>query len=227
METIKNQRSHPRFVFSQLSSARVLFENGVEGKIRDLSYSGMGLEFSSPEDLAKIGQAAPVNLHIFNYQTSAIINLVYAGNTIGGFCFQHRDPNVLLFLRQILEFCRCGSTMVELGKSLVQDRYKGEDFVVLRGDGPTDLILQKGGDVFKTALLTFLDGKSYFHLRIDGNKIHTGRSIDQGTSGSVSAQMQEHTKPDKEVLKKAIYILLGCEELPETAAMVKLLIAAT
>jgi len=210
------KRLHPRYNFSVLGYGDAVFAGAPPGKIFDLSYSGFGVQFANDSDAAEAPKDVNLAITFLGDTAPARASKVYARHNLCGYFFQHQDPTTLIFLRRILEFCRFGSSLVELEKKVVHDRYATDAWLVLRGDGPSDVVLEREKDRLRGALITFLDGKDYCQLRFTEGCITTGRSIGKSDAGihGVGEQMRESLEVDLEVLRKALYILAGCNLKP-------------
>jgi hypothetical protein len=59
-----------------------------------------------------------------------------------GFCFEHTQPDTLIYLRKIIEPIRHGRSLEELNSEYTSEQYRGKNWHCFRGDGPVDIVLQ-------------------------------------------------------------------------------------
>ena len=94
------------------------------------------------------------------------------------------------------------------------ERFKGDHWHCLRGEGPTDLILKTDGKTaLEEALLTFRVNETYCEISFKNGQLRTGRMQNQKMSSNgpldVGAQMASTTDIDRSILRQGIYILMS------------------
>lgn len=205
-------RLHARYfvLTSDLASLEVA-ATGVKGHIKDLSYGGILAEFkeswlTNPKITDR--KSIEAKLTFLDQSTPVYVQVVHdkKGGQLVGLSFIHKNIETLVFLREVLENLRIGSTFYPLNTSHTKSAESGT--TIYRGDGPCDLqILEKDGMIQK-ALLTFRSGSSYFELKLEGDRLTTARSKNEDEK--VAAQMEPSPRGvDPAILRSAIQLLLG------------------
>lgn len=220
LETLnKDGRLHARYVIEALGIATLkLHDEGIVGAVKDISYGGMAVRFSS--EGAPLPEKMPQSVHgTFTLLDQSIacrmqpVRLMHQNAKVlfAGFSMLHDTSDTLIFLRELIEPLRCGKTLVNLAPEMRQDKYKGLEWITLRGDGPTDLLLKSKPDgSLDEALLTFRLHEAYCEVSYKNGKLKTGRMLDRpGDSGAMGmgARMASTADLEKFILRTAIYIL--------------------
>jgi hypothetical protein len=205
-------RLHARYfvLTSDLASLEIT-ATGAKGNIKDLSYGGILAEFKDswlnhPGISDK--NSIEAKLTFLDQSTPVFVQVVHEknGGQLVGLSFIHKNIETLVFLREVLENLRIGSTFYPLNTSHTKATESGT--TVYRGDGPCDLqIMEKDGKIQK-ALLTFRGGSTYFEMKLEGDVVTTARSKNEDQK--VAAQMEPSPKGvDPSILRSAIQLLLG------------------
>jgi len=207
-------RRHSRyFVLDSDLATLEITPSGVRGQIKDLSYGGMLAEFQDTwlkNSPLSDPNSIEAKLTFLDQSTPVIVQVVHeknGGQTVG-LSFVHRNIETLVFLREILENLRIGSTLHPLDPSHTKDKFIGEGKTAFRGEGPCDLqIIEKNGSI-QNILLTFRSGASYFELRMHGDNFTTARSKDEDQK--ISTQMEPSAEGvDISILRNGIQLILG------------------
>ena len=134
-------RIHERYNLSIPEAILILSETNVEYDVLNISFGGFASsKIHDNEVLFTSGQKAII--HFMGLKSDAIIHKVYQGQYYIGFRFEHKDANTLIFLRDIVENLRLGSTMHRLRKEFLTEKYKSELWVCMRGDGPGEIEIE-------------------------------------------------------------------------------------
>jgi hypothetical protein len=203
----ENLRAHPRYITETFDSVRVFLSDSKAYPIRDISYAG----FSIGSSISRIANAE-ATIEVLGKSIQVFVKLVHAGAHSAGFAFEHRGVETLIFLQPFIERLRVGSSLEVLAKDVLSDKYLGQEFINLRGDGPTDLVLKlksPGSTEIDSLLMTFRDSAEYYEFRFRGDQIHTGRQLD---STGISARMAETPKLDLSILRTAAATIMGVQD---------------
>lgn len=216
-------RLHARHVVHAPGLVTVTLPNGVEAAVRDVSYGGLGL-YVSHEDAAKLSRAKAVvstTLRALGQDSQLSGTMVHwiergAEGVYVGFKIEHEAPRTIMLMREIIEPLRWGGSMMIIGPDVRNERFQGDEWACLRGEGPTDLVLKAtpdGRDVVE-ALLTYRIGSAYCDVSFRSGRLSTSRSANEGTRGPADAgsQMMSSDGLDLTTLRYAIYVILGAPE---------------
>jgi hypothetical protein len=144
-------------------------------------------------------------LRIFNSSVSCSFHEAYSSKGHSGFAFRHDTPELLLMLRQQMEYMRQGSSCVQSPRKILKPPYDDASWMCFRGDGPCDLNLSSENN---EAMIVFAFNGKYGQLRIHEQKIFTGQS-EATKSGSTAAKLLENRDVDQTVVEKSMLLLLG------------------
>ena len=213
-------------IFPQVGRLKI-YDNNQVGTILNLSYGGLLVNFEDPwnqeigphdntnfnAELDLLGQKTPANLqfvHNVNHQD---------GYT--GFSFQHRNVETLVFLREIVENFRIGSSLRQLPSELTLEKYRSQLWRCFRGEGPTD-ITQMGGTTHPTkeVKVSFRDGSSHCDLQYKDGDFTSERTINlDGTFGTLVDSGNKQL--DSAIFHRAIQILVGASSNDQTKYFAK------
>lgn len=182
--------------------------NDSKYHILDLSYGGFAVQCGEEIKFSKT--PIPAELKLIDKKITAKAFCTHQQSKVAGFCFQHEDPSVLLFLRECLEPIRYGGSIDQIDPAYVNDRLKSPPWKCFRGEGPTDLLVNSvENGALKQALLTFRRNDKYWEVSIKNNKVVTRVSID---SVGVGARVAETNELNKEAIRFAVCTLLGIQD---------------
>ena len=205
-ERTRDERVHERFDLCIPGGMVIRTEDQEIHKVINISYGGFASESQSgtQEDKPR-GQKAEV---IFmGDKCSALIHRVYQSTHHTGYRFEHRDSTTLVFLRDILEHLRLGSTLHILRKEFLKNEYHSDDWVCMRGEGPTDLFIRTNEDsVAGFIVLTFRVGEQYNIFRLENNQYSVSRQ------DSSDSQINFPKDPDPAILRQVLCIFLGIKD---------------
>jgi hypothetical protein len=112
-------------------------------------------------------------------------------------------------MRDLIEPLRSGQSFQPIEDHMRKDQYRGPDWSCLRGEGPVDYLVRSEGGTPTEALLTFVVGGRYCELMLKDGAVKTGVAQGQTSSVAPGANMAQTVAPDTQVLRRAIFILLG------------------
>lgn len=221
---LEELRLYTRFPIGERIGTIKINDNGQEGQILNLSYGGVLVRFNDPW-YEEIGEMDPrsfaASIEVLGKTAETNLQFIHALPMGAGFSFQHRNVETLVYLREILENFRVGSTLRQPPSDMIRDDLKGKGYLYFRGEGPTDLAL-KSGSAGLTAKLTFSEGSTYSQLTYKDGLIKTDRAINlSGLSDNISTT---NTILEPETLRKSIEILIGAVNAEQTSQLCQQLI---
>ncbi len=207
-------RLHARYfvLTSDLASLEIT-ATGAKGSTKDLSYGGILADFKEAwlqNPLVADQKSIEAKLTFLDQSAQVFVQVVHEkndGQTVG-LSFIHKDIKTLVFLRDVLENLRVGSTFSALDPSHTKGKFNVAGQSMYRGDGPSDLqILEKDGNI-QNILLIFRSGPSYFEFKMDKDILTTARSKNEDQK--VSSQMEPSPEGiDISILRNATQLILG------------------
>jgi hypothetical protein len=209
-ENREEHRASDRLEVGPHGLARYFDGKGRDAKVIDLGYGGMrvqrkGMPLPAGGDIELDG-----TLEIVGTTVPLTGKVVHQSPAAVGVRFSHEEPTLLLFLRKYLEGARWGASLQAIGKEHVRDEFKGDDWLVLHGDGPVSMRLRFDSarrEVVKELSLTIRPAGYYFVEYRDG-KLVTGQIV-EATSGLKSAMPTDRVEVPKEFLRRALFVLAG------------------
>lgn len=195
-------------------------------RIENLSYSGFAARITDPlHGPEQCDEHIQVRLSILDKHHQCHVSKMRVekdSNRIVfiGAEFEHRRPETLIFLRKFLEPLRWGHSLKSIPQDLRNDRYKGQFWECLRGDGPTDLIYhhqpinvdnQSFHPNLINALLTFPMGRQYGEIKWDHGVLTTSVSTSSEAPSHFQegALMENLPQLNTDHLRTGLCILLG------------------
>ncbi|MBC7659681.1 MAG: hypothetical protein H7249_08225 [Chitinophagaceae bacterium] len=204
LEGKRESRVYQRFNLNQSKLFFVQLPNGELTPIINLSFGGMGIR-KAPEDT----DTFPIVIRFLSRSISARLTVTHRGKDYVGTRFEDRDQALISFLQPLLEGIGHGLSMRTIDSSALKDQTKNSYEWVLRGEGPSDLLIASSGDPCSDTHMTFRSGKDYLELSIKANQLTTGKSLDDNGR---AARMTRDSSPDGKVLDQALLILTGTME---------------
>lgn len=217
----KDGRLHARYVIHGEGIALLKLDDGLTGFVKDISYGGMAVRFVAEGNATLPSVLPPVVTGTFILLDRQIrcklspVRVVSQNSKVlfVGLSLRHESPETLIFLRDLIEPLRCGRSLAVLTREMRNEKYRGEEWSCLRGDGPTDLLLKTtpDGAGLAEALLTFRVNEQYAELSFKADKMSTGRSLEDEGGGmlALGSRMATTSEVDKAVLRHAVYILMA------------------
>ena len=206
-----DKRMHGRFRLGSFDHLKVIAADGQAGMLQDISYGGFALVPPRGSE-ASFGHDGVYTLSLFNQTCRCQAILVNQRSSTYGFSFLHSTPNTLIFLRNVIEYLKAGDSMTLLDKSLVNTKYKSDDYAVFRGFGPSDLILHLSGNSgrLENGIVNFLRDGVYREVSYQNGtfKVFEPEAGDEKLNYGDNTQQQE-VDLDKNDLFLASMILVG------------------
>ena len=221
-------RLHSRyFVLSSDLACLELVSNGMKGTIKDLSYGGALVKFPDSWDADLKNHAvksfdAKLTFLDQTCNTYVHLNHVRSDGNLVGLSFVHRNIETLVFLREILENFRVGSTLEPLNPSILKEKHSKPGALVYRGDGPCDLIVQEAGEKIESMFFTFRHGLTYYELKFENEIVSSARSSSEDQREAPKMEPSPDGV-DLVILRNAIQILLGFLSAHQNSKIVTLM----
>lgn len=191
------------------------FPNSIP--LRDLSYGGFSIKakensFDEKQNDYLNSDNIKFKLHLLGDIVEGSASFASSPKEFMGFSFKHENTKVLVFLRNFLEFMRWGTRLEAIDKKLVKEKYRTDEFICFRGEGPTDCIFRVNntGEI-EEMLLTFREKEEYRELAFKNEKISTRKAIDFDGDAT---RMSETESIDVPIFRKGISILIGLIQSP-------------
>lgn len=209
------KRMAPRYRIGNAVLGSIVCQNtGAVFPIDNLSYSGIaltipedGLHRSSP--LVSAGGFLRAQMLVVGQSVDVQVRRVFLSSKRGGYCISHETPDVLLFLREPLEMMRRGGDMVRIDPRFLKEQYQKEGWSYWRADAGIDLRLYAPKSVGKLqeAIMTFRVLDRYYEVIWQQDLLIT--RVPASSGGVLDVGMQQNVKPDVEVVRQAVCLLLG------------------
>lgn len=207
----REKRRFNRVVPQHVDLVTVTFSNGSKAFVSNISYGGFACA-TSPyfPDFSKSAEQE-VTISIVARSHRCPMSHIHSLGGVSAFALHHHGPDTLLFLREMLEPMRQGSSLVRVPDEILKEKYLKGRWTYLRGEGPTDIMLRPGPDgTLVEALMTLHRDKAYQEVRYEHGVLSTGIAIDSNeSSGYASSRMTSHQKSDPVILHHAACILLS------------------
>ena len=133
----KERRIHDRVEVKD-HAVFVEHKSGIDLRVGNLGYSGMLLAGALPGGELPGGEISGT-LKVLDMTVPATGHVVRASTEGLGVLFDHSSGELLQALRLVLDPARYGMTMVAMNKNYVPNEYRGPDWLVFQGLGPTCL----------------------------------------------------------------------------------------
>lgn len=140
-----SRRKTPRQKTSQTGVVWVTLFDQTRVNVADLSYGGMLLscEREKMQPYLTSENILECTLHIYHLSVPCQAHVVHGRNNSTGCSFIHSRPELLLFMRQILEFIRMGSQTLPIPKEQLNKAQEG--LSSFQGDRGTSIQLKVSG----------------------------------------------------------------------------------
>lgn len=229
MATASERRISDRFRTDFAALGSVVINDDVEFMLRDLSYGGFSMRFSGDaQEISKVIEAlhetSRIQLRILGVQVEGTARKAFSTKDMIGCSFCHGNTKVLVFLRNFLEYMRWGARLDLLDKKLLKERYRTDEWVCYRGEGPTDAFFRLNGDgTLAEALITFRDKEEYREVAWKEGAYVTRLAIDHDGDAS---RMSSTSGIDKGILRKGLSILVGLSQQSQHKSIAAQLVKA-
>lgn len=195
----------------------------------NLGYSGMLIANAPPGGELPGGEIYGT-LNVFDLTAPANGHVVRASAEGLGVLFDNADGDLLQNLRLVMDPARYGGTMVAMNKSYVAEAYRGNDWLVCQGLGPTCLTARFSGPqlaVVSEFSITIRPGGYHVIEYRDG--IFSTGVMKEGVADYKSVVFDARSSEQRLALRRAAGVLLGMAGLavgPQVAPLVTVLKAA-
>ncbi len=202
---------------------KISLNGSQEIEVVDFSFGGFSVKTEDlPIEMERDKQYES-NFKVLDQSIKVKAELIHQSDGLTGFRFIHKDPENLIFLRQPVESISQGSSMLQLNRDILSEKYRDADWYCFRGNGPTDLVYRVDEhQQLIEALLTFFNqellyASNYVAVDYKNGQVRTFQSVD---STGDAARMSETTKFDNQTVRQALQILSGVER-EETLKVLK------
>lgn len=211
----KEGRLHARYVLDADNVGSLRLDDGRTGTIKNISYGGFAVRFDlTPDDNRPIDKQVGATLTLLDRQIRCQVMPVRVvkqhASVFAAFSIVHEAADSLVFLREFIEPFRFGKSLMSIGENVRNEKFRGQQWTCLRGDGPTDVIIRRGEDSHMAeAMMTFKTQDSYGELTFRSGILKTGRVIKKSENfvQSMGAQIASTEELDPQLLRQAICIL--------------------
>ncbi|TWW10397.1 hypothetical protein E3A20_06760 [Planctomyces bekefii] len=219
----KEGRMHARHVLHAPWPVRLELPGGTIGRVRDMSYGGLGVIFeeSTPAFVPTDLSVVLATLHLLDQSTPIRVSAIHWSSPTPrelfvGIQVQHEVPASLLAMKSVIEPLGWGGSMIPIGEDIRNERYRGPGWHCYRGEGPTDVVARLDPQTSRLmeALITFRHENGYRDVRLLGDQLATSEPAGSSTYGG--SQMANTSALDPKSLRSAACILLS---LPESARL--------
>jgi hypothetical protein len=196
----RESRIHPRFDLKHSSLFQAQLPDGSSAPILNLSFGGLSLG-SVPTD-----NQIPIVIQVLGRSIKSQIGVTHRGSQLIGSRFEPKEAALLNFLQPLLAALQQGLSLSKIDPSALKDSAKEKYEWILRGEGPTDLLIESTKNPLAHVAMTFRMDKDYLQIIMNDQKISTARSADDH---GLAARMNLDPTPDPQVIEQAILILTG------------------
>jgi hypothetical protein len=205
----------------EMASGHAVFEKSIALPMMDISYGGFSVALDKPEHESlceTLPKTSEVEVIILGVATTGRAVRVFESKQRLGYAFCHDTASVLIFLRRFIEFMRLGEHLGVVERGLLKPPYDSSDWICLRGDGPTDVLIHKSKTSAHTvdeAVVTFREKDSYRTLEFRNGKFMT--SVSSDATGGFAGRSSQETSANEDILRKSACILMGyLQACPDT-----------
>lgn len=224
-EVVKDGRLHVRYPLPEALKAELWFENGLVARVKNISYGGLGVELNDKSVSDRLPRDEVTEFVALGKKIIFKVRLVRWLETSEktvfiGMAFCYDSPEVLRFLRLVIDGLRLGSSLRLVPDTIRKDCYQGPNWHCFRGEGPSDLLLRTDGEQIAHALLTFPCNGSYSEITLVNDRILTGELVSNSPLADhrPSPQMQTSRQLNQETLGRAAWILGSAPQQVQTCA---------
>lgn len=214
---LSERRVSQRYALTREStSGHAIFEKSIALPLQDISYGGFSVAIDKPEHeslLETLPRTSDVEIVMLGVGTVGRAIRVFESKQRLGYAFCHDTASVLIFLRRFIEFMRLGEHLLPVDKAVLKPPYDSADWLCLRGDGPTDIVMRQSKTVKRTieeAVIKYRERESYRTTEFRNGKVFT-QILSDGTNNAASGGGQE-TSLNEDILRKSICLLLGYQQ---------------
>lgn len=214
-----DMRIHQRFRLRQPLIISAQINQKIDAVIHDLSYSGIAIKQTDGENIEwdAMPLTHPITIRSLDQTLNIDATRVYVAKGIAGFQFHHKTSESLVFLREILESMRIGST-IGFVEEEDTDKKPGRIFAISEDESveleikqAAEPALSREQNVSSSMIrLKFRHVDVNYILQFDGKNISMKTaSFDHKADDRSLLKTDMINKP---ILRQAIYMLMGLQE---------------
>lgn len=222
----RDARKYKRISVAEIKALplKVEFSNPLAlsqvSRIVNISLEGFAVP-SADVDGVKISCEEPARIYFINQWVPVVTKKVYQGIYVAGYEIVSVGVDFTSLFCEFLGLIEYGSTLRQINKKYLKEKYKERGWRCLRGSGPTDLLLKIDAESkLEEFLLTFRVGEEYRELRFNSDVFSSGITVDHS---GIGARMRTHQQIDSSILRAAFFILIGLPRSDISAALEPLL----
>ncbi len=203
----EDMRIHQRFRMKHPLLASAVFQQKFEVVLHDLSYSGIAVK-SSPDDEIpwnSFPATVNVNLRVLDQSINIEASRVYTSTGVSGFQFHHKTAETLIFLRDVLENMRLGSTLEIVESDDEEEAAKEGKISAISEDETITLDIKKIGTTSVELKFPYVDVCQ--QVCFDGKRV-----LIKSLANSKDFEVLETNVVNKPILRQAICILMGVQD---------------
>lgn len=200
-EALLEHRRFHRVTVDESALVEVEFEDGSKMPVRDISFGGLSLPRTKP-----IEDNSNVNLRVLDLSYATTLAGTHNSGEGGGYQFADANQGVLVFLQPIMDALHQGASLRKIDSALLKEETSNRYAFVLRGEGPTDILIETSDDPCLNCLLTLRKEKVYRQVSWRDGIVATARMLDER---GVTPRMNADRDLDPETLRQALLILAG------------------
>lgn len=229
-EVAKDGRLHVRHQIPMAIKALVHLSDGTLAEVVNLSYGGLGIELLDSDLRCAPTRDLSIDFVALGFKTTFkvdIVRVVSEGRKrpFVGMAFCHESPDILIFLRILIDGMRYGSSMAVIPPEVRKTHLQGPEWRCLRGDGPCDLTIRTEGAKVGAAIFTFPYQGSYAEVSYTDGQLATREAVTNinARDHRPSQLMQTTSRIDLDTLRRAAWILASIpqENHPATGDFLK------
>jgi hypothetical protein len=230
-QKLQNRRIYPRFDLPQ-GHDFVLQCGEARGRITDISYGGISVEFEDTSFLNELGlrmsqrKFTPAKLEAIGKSVRCSLLPVFRENNSIGFCFRHDSSDELIFLKNLVE---CISLGYEIGL-MPEIHASRNDQLALVGEeidesivGEISVQLSDASDILECSIV-FKEGNIHYCAR----NLHGAWSTSQTIGmGGIIAPLSPTSRLDRRIMRSSALVISGLYQqcqVPEIQALYHLLV---
>lgn len=197
-----SRRKTPRQKTAQTGVVWVSLFDQTRVNVADLSYGGISLVCTAGrlKDFLRHDNVLECTLHIYHLAMPCELVVIHERDNHTGCAFIHSKAETLLFLRQVLEYIRMGSSVAALPKQIVRQHFQDAHSHMFQGDRGTEIRVRTGDKGVDYLEMQFTDGMSENRVVFENGTINATR---------FRRDVQEDAFP---ALEQAFFALLGFTE---------------
>ena len=197
---MRDSRQNKRYSLCYKNAAHIVTPRKEWLDIANISFDGFAI-YIAEADRSKLFHSGHVGLHFLGEETTLYASQVYVGESVSGYKFTHENSGNLIFLRELIDYLKMGTSLQILTVEKLQESFRSPDWICLRGEGPSDLQIQvgKSGEIEKCRLM-FRIGDEYYQLQYKDKKLQ------------MDSTKQAALTPAPVVIRHGLSLMLGIQQ---------------